>query len=423
MGSRGKKSPRSMQTWFLTVKNLKTMFRDRSQLAWLIGYPLLLIIVFSVAFGAGGGRSTFDVAIINHDIVGLEDPQNSWYGNASLIVVDVFNTTLKDTVDLHSDVTYEQAVDMAEREELDAIVVIDELFSESIVGSTWWYKTLKSLPHGTPLDQVFNGSVLGLAEELKDTDFPTTGPKITITTSPDPITGSVIPGIVGQIVNAIQLGYNDVPTPDITVSQVKIVEQLTGYDYLAPGFVVVGTLVVISQLAIHFAEEKEMGTLRRLDTTPVSRRSILFGGMMAQLVVAAVQIVLLLVLIWVFGAYFHPNANLFFLFLIPFLFAFTSLGFGLLIASFVKSTQSAGGLSWFLILPLQFLGGAFFYYGEDATANILPSSYAIHAMRQLMVFGNASWGAIGIDILGIIGWGVGTTLLGVVLFQRKTAIL
>ena len=218
MQIRGKSSPRSNRTWHLTVKNLKSMVRDRGQLAWLIGYPLLLIVVFSAAFGAGDSRSTFDVAIINNDIVGIENPRIYWSGNASLIVVDVFNTTLKDTVSLHDDVTYEQAIDMIETEELDAVIVIDEFFSESIRDNT--------------------------------------GPKITITTSPDPITGGVIPGIVGEIVNTIQLRRNNITTLNITISQVKDIAQLSEYDYLAPGFVVVGTLVVISQLALHFEVEK-----------------------------------------------------------------------------------------------------------------------------------------------------------------------
>lgn len=40
-----------------------------------------------------------------------------------------------------------------------------------------------------------------------------------------------------------------------------------------------------------------------------------------------------------------PGINLFLLVLIPLLFAFTCLGFGLLLASFTKSQSSAGGLA------------------------------------------------------------------------------
>ncbi|UCE04703.1 MAG: ABC transporter permease [bacterium] len=192
------------------------------------------------------------------------------------------------------------------------------------------------------------------------------------------------------------------------------------YAVMAPALVLSGPPVLISQLASHFAEENELGTIRRLATTPVSRRSILLSGMVSQLVVGSIQIVLLLVLSLAFGAFFHPQANIGLLFLIPFLFCFTSLGFGLLLASFVKTANSAGGLAWFLILPLQFLGGVF---AQDPVITVLPTSFAVNAMRQVMTNGVSSLGVIGLDLIGIIIWGVGTTILGIILFQRKSAIL
>ncbi|MBA7688635.1 hypothetical protein ES703_97121 [subsurface metagenome] len=32
----------------LTIKNIKTMFRDRAQLVWIIGYPLILIFALFI---------------------------------------------------------------------------------------------------------------------------------------------------------------------------------------------------------------------------------------------------------------------------------------------------------------------------------------------------------------------------------------
>ena len=144
--------------------------------------------------------------------------------------------------------------------------------------------------------------------------------------------------------------------PLVFILLLRFAYGLEVYNIFAPGVIILAPIVLISQLAGHFADEKESGTLQRLITTPVSRQTILLSGLFSQLVVAAIQIVIMLLLTLLFGASFHPNANIFLLFFIPFLVAFTSLGFGLLLASFVKTAGSAGGLAWFIILPLQFLG-------------------------------------------------------------------
>ena len=56
-------------------------------------------------------------------------------------------------------------------------------------------------------------------------------------------------------------------------------------------------------------------------------------------------------------------------------------------------------------------------------SNYIPTTYATHAMRLIMVSGVTAWEAIGTDILVLLGFGVVLTILGIILFQRKTAIL
>ena len=189
---------------------------------------------------------------------------------------------------------------------------------------------------------------------------------------------------------------------------------------MGPGLLITGPVVIISQLTSHVAEEKELGTLQRLTTTPVSRETILLSGLASQLVVGAIQIVILLILASVFGATFHPDGNVVILFLIPFLVTFTSLGFGLILASFIKNASSAGGLAWFVILPLQFLGGSFM---EEPIIDFLPTSLAVEAMKEVMVFGNITFEAIGLNLILIALWGIAGIAVGITLFQRKTAIL
>jgi ABC-2 type transport system permease protein len=191
------------------------------------------------------------------------------------------------------------------------------------------------------------------------------------------------------------------------------------YNIFAPGVIILAPIVLISQLAGHFAEEKESGTIQRLITTPVSRSSILLSGLFSQLIVAAIQIIVMILLTLLFGVSIHPNANIFLLFFIPFLVAFTSLGFGLILASVVRTASSAGGLAWFIILPLQFLGGLL----TAPLVGYIPTSLAADAMRAVMNNGSIAFDVVGLNMILIVVWGLGLILLGILLFQRKTAIL
>ena len=246
--------------------------------------------------------------------------------------------------------------------------------------------------------------------------------EITLKTIPDVVAESVLGSVIQQIVDNIVISFNNGTPSEITIEPFTDTVKLSTFDYMAPAFIMAGITVCISQLAIHFAEEKETGTLKRLSTTPVAKRDILLSGMFSQLIVAVFQTILLLLLLLAFGAYFNPDVNIALLLLIPLLFSFTCLGLSVIIASFVKTQSSAGALVWFIILPLQFLGEVFFTIDSPVT-NFIPTSYANHAMRLIITSGVSSWEAIGRDILVLLGFGIATTLLGIILFQRKTSIL
>ena len=192
------------------------------------------------------------------------------------------------------------------------------------------------------------------------------------------------------------------------------------FELLAPGIIILAPIVLISQLASHFATEKESGTLQRLITTPVSRSAILLSGMVSQLLVAIIQIITMLILCLLFGAHFDSNANIFLLFFIPFLVAFLSLGFGLLLASIVKTAGSAAGLAWFIILPLQFLGGIL---SVEPIIEFIPTSLASEAMSAVMLDGSIEFDLVGLNLIYIAIWSLILIIIGILLFQRKTAIL
>ncbi len=377
MNRKEKTKSKAPRLWYLTVKNIKTMIRDKPEIAWLIFYPLLFIIIFAVAFGGAGSSQKFDVVLFNDDKDGVFSEQ----------LIDILKSEdMEETITILDD--YDEK-DVAQEDlryqKFDAIVEIKENFSLNII---------------------LNKSA-----------------EVDVIAIPDMVVEGVITSILNEIIDKMTMNYNNLTLAKVDSEQVENSVKLETIDYMAPGFIIAGTLVIVSQLANHFIEEKDKKTLSRLTTTPVARRDIVISALISQLVVAAIQTVLMLLLATlVFGAYVHPDTNILMLFLIPMLFSFTCLGIGLILASFLKS-QSSGSLIWFVILPLQFLGGVFSYGVDMPISQFIPTTYAVHAMRLVMTSGISNWDAIGLDILVLLGTGIAFTILGILLFQRKTAVI
>jgi ABC-type multidrug transport system permease subunit len=299
--------------------------------------------------------------------------------------------------------------------------VIDKNFSESILGNTWWYQAFNG-------QEVMPGQLpeplLGILRDVNNTNYLPLPPKINITANPDPVTGNVVGSFARDLVNSISLRFNNASEVDIIANVVSEsqIRQISFFDYLAPGFLIVGTLISISSLAGYLAEEKELGTLNRLDSTPLTRKQVLISHTLAQLLITAGQTTAIFLILNLFGTNWHPNANFALLLITPIIFTFTCLGLGMIVAAIAKSAGAAGGFSWFIILPMQFLGGLFFAMGDSTALDVtdfIPAAYAASAMRKVGLYGLGLadiWG----DWLVCICTGVVAMVVGLILFSRKT---
>ncbi len=380
----------------LTTNHLRNMLRDKIQVIFLIGFPLAFMILLGLqTFSID--RMSYNVLIINNDIVGFEeDPENILYiynTSASLQFMGVLESEeLQGTVTIAGYNTHSIAEANAElrKETYHALIIIGENFSESMYRE----KT-------------------GCQENIE----------LSITTINDDIVKRVIETITVQIVDSMSLQLSGVDFANVTTHNSVDYVELSMFDIFVPGILVAGVLVCISQVAAHFAGEKERGTMVRLATTAVSRREILLSGALSQFLITTFQIVFMLLIALMLGAYINPNANWFLIFLILVLVIFSVLGMGLTIASFLKDSMSASLYSWFLIIPLQVLGGIFTFGMEFEYSFIFPTYWAVHALRVIMLNGIGTWEAIGFDIIYLSIFGLITTVIGILLFQRKKAIL
>src|SRR5579862_5397845 len=55
------------RSFALALKDLRLLVRDRSALFWVLGFPLMMAIIFGSVFGGSNGPSKIDVSIIDQD--------------------------------------------------------------------------------------------------------------------------------------------------------------------------------------------------------------------------------------------------------------------------------------------------------------------------------------------------------------------
>ena len=129
----------------LTKKDMKKNTREPAVLFLLIVFPVVLTVIFGLAFGGigSGGTTSFDVGVMNLDVTG---PQAEWSNSFvdNLTVSDVFVVH-----DFDDNATGQAALLQGN---LDAFIIIPEGFGDSIVSY-----------HGAPFDpSAWTNTTIGL---------------------------------------------------------------------------------------------------------------------------------------------------------------------------------------------------------------------------------------------------------------------
>lgn len=421
----------------LIKKNLRWNFRDRANYFWVFGYPLIFITIFALAYDTSSSRSTYSIAIINNDIIGAN---NELEQNASITLVNLFNgsqstSNLSETFLLQTQLkngsimTEQLAMELVQKGQIDAVIIIPENFTENIIGSTWWYRQFRSPEFQSLPSAVQQGFLNSLPSEWaavvtnQSVNLPMNASiELGVHTKPDIVTKTVITSVFDGLVNSIICGYNNITNAEIVVTTPGVVEELTIFDWLGPSMVIIGVTVAIMMVAQTFGTEKEKGLLKRLDTTPVPRWTMLLSGGIAQLIYSSIQIIILFaVLKFIFGLQSSPNTNWFLAYLAALMVVLPCIGIGLIIGSVVKNGGEAGGLAWIAILPIQFLCNVLFNLGDNIIVKLNPATYGASAIQNVVVRG-LGFADIWMDLMINLFMGIALIIIGLVIFQKKSQV-
>ena len=361
-----------MRFWQLFLRNLRETYRDPLALGALLAFPLIFMVVFGVALGSSE-PPIYDVAVVDND--------------NSRISTSFINNTLASlpSLKINSVSSAEDALANIMSGDLHAFVVIQPGFGEAVDAIR------AGLPANINVDLTYDESDAAILEG------------------------------VFQAVSSALYEFSDVQIPvTINATPANNGKRMTQMDFIAPGIIIFGLLIMIPTSARIMTRDKENGCLSRLLTTPTRPWEFVLGYSLCLLLIAIIQIIIFLLLGWLMGMSIAGNLAL--AFLIFALTAIASIGIGMVVAALSKSANQAESLTWLFSMPLAALSGVWFSITfmpkyVQAVANIFPYAHAVEAARAVLLRGSGMT-AVGGDVIFLAAWAAGVVLLGVFLLGR-----
>jgi len=357
----------------LAKRNLKETYRDPLALGFLLGFPLVFMVFMGVAFG-GETTPNLPVGVIDND----NTPLSQAFINEALSEVEALEVAnYDDTATARKDLKFG---------DLTAYVVIPQGFGEQI-SQSWEGKETN-----ITLDITYDESDIMVAEQLI------------------------------SIINAVTRSFAHIEIPvTINANPIHIETEITFIDFMGPGIIVFGILILIPTSARIMVSDKEKGFLSRLLTTPARPLDFISGYSLCLVVIAIAQIIIFIAAAWGFGM--DIVGSLWLAFLIFLLTSLCSIGIGMVVASLTKTENQAEPLCWLFSMPLAMLSGCWFsiemlpsYLRTAAYA--FPYAHAIDASRAILIRG-VGLEAISNDLLFLAGWAIAIFAIGVILFRRS----
>jgi ABC-2 type transport system permease protein len=352
-------------------KEFKILFRKK----WLV-IPLFLFTIIMIVFfgyGMGGTVKNSPLLIVNNDP-----------GTASRsLVQEVGGYTQKYNADPMFSLTYTKDMSQSEAEskinagQYKGVLIIPPDFSDNLAMNKPTSLTL-------------------------------------LTDSSDTTTSGIIINGIRQLL--AKSGLVSLKIPNIYGS-------LEYLDFLVPGIIALTVFMgSVATTGSAIAGEKEDGTLVRMLMTPISKRSVILGKTIYQLILQIARAVILILAAY-FLVGFSMNGSWFLLSLVLIVFTLGGVGLGIVMSTMVEDMESFFQLNMLITMPSMFVTGVFFPLSSIPNwmryiAYCLPLTYAIDAMRIIMVKGQGL-SAISNDLIILTLFAIVTFTLGVRLFRRE----
>jgi ABC-2 type transport system permease protein len=433
-------------------KGLIETLRDRRHLIFLLGFPVVLIVLFAFAFGSGsflsGGSLPHQIVVVNNDagvkLVANNTTQYTNYGANFRGVLQ--NATAQDGgehIFSLNNANQAKAEDLLKSRSIDALVIIPKNFSAGIatmvnnstraaITSSLGQQVLSGAANANPgaggaaaLPQAGNASSQLIVEgDSGYVNFLNTQGFVTVIFDQyknDVKTQAMAAAASGQP----QTLYND-STP-LYIQPIAGTQSFSLFDYMVPGLIVFALLLQISVVTGSLLRDVEKGTLDRLKLSKVSSFDLLFGTFSLWTVITAAQVLVLLAIAMLLGYSSQGGVgSLALAILIGVIAGMASISVALIIASFTTNERQAASVSAMFSMPLGFLAGAFIplprqviveYGGHTYQLyDLLPWTWAIAALRSVLTYGSGLSADVALDMIWLVALTAMLFVLGVAIY-------
>jgi ABC-2 type transport system permease protein len=196
---------------------------------------------------------------------------------------------------------------------------------------------------------------------------------------------------------------------------------MTHFDYLLPGVMGYAVIYMGMMVALALVEYRKSGVLNRIETTPVSNSTYLGSHIIANMIIATFQGLIVLLVARLLG--FQPQGGLpGLLMAVVFLavLAISAVGLGLLAAGIAKDSGAASGISAIFIVPMMMFGALLAVF-DDTTrliARFTPNFYVSDSLSIIFFTGSLSDPVIWRNLLILAAISLVVVVTGSLLFTR-----
>ena len=379
----------------ITIANLKMMTRNRQGLFWALAFPLLLVVVFglfdfrgvtptglAIADFSGGPRAELlrerleGVAFLE-----LEELDSRFRGNDGASGND----------GVSGNGGQEAAVTNAR---------------QRLVDGDLGYLLL--IPHG--LDDPAEENSAGAVQ-----------PVTLVYSTRNPERNQLVEGAVHSLVIELRSDGRPILPEDFIVSEVIETPEVDYFDTVLLGLLGLGIMTnSIISIAVSISTYRNQSVLKRLLVTPLPVWKFFAGEIIAHLLLALVQaLIILAVGVFIFGGDIHGSLG--WVLLIVLLGTVVFLNIGFILSAWARSPAAASGMGNAVALPMMFLAGTFFSTASlpwllPYAALVLPLTPMLDALREVAINGAPLWETWP-QLAALGAWAVATALIAVRVFR------